>query len=194
MLMRSHVEIVLVGDHRQATYATNSASKNKKYRGAKIIDKFHEWEKAQLCAVEYRNYSHRCVQSICDFADQFHPDAPSTESKNTDITGHDGVFAVRKCDVSAYVEKFKPQTLRYSRATKDVVGSPLNFGAAKGMTFDRTIIYPHGPLKKFLTTGRLADAGKELDKIYVAITRARQSVAFVVEDNAKLASLAFYEE
>ncbi len=69
----------------------------------------------------------------------------------------------------------------------------MNFGAAKGMTFDRTLIYPHGPLKKFLATGKHADAGKELDKIYVAITRARQSVAFVVNDNAKLAGLTFYE-
>lgn len=195
LLMRSRVQIILVGDHRQATYATNSAPKNKKYRGAKIVDKFHEWEKAGLCALEYHNYSHRCVQAICDFADQFHPDAPNTESKNTDVTDHDGIFAVRKSDVAAYVEKFKPkpQTLRYSRATKNVVGRPLNFGAAKGMTFDRTIIYPHGPLKTFLATGNLADAGKELDKIYVAITRARQSVAFVVEDNAKLASLEHYK-
>jgi DNA helicase-2/ATP-dependent DNA helicase PcrA len=193
MLMRSQVQIILVGDHRQATYATNSASKNKKYRGAKIVDKFHQWEKAGLCALEYHNYSRRCVQAICDFADQFHPDAPNTESKNTNISGHDGVFAVRKRDVSAYVEKFKPQTLRYSRATKDVVGRPLNFGAAKGMTFDRTIIYPHGPLKKFLSTGKLGDAGKEIDKIYVATTRARQSVAFVVDNNAQLVGLNFYE-
>ncbi|NKB64753.1 MAG: AAA family ATPase [Gammaproteobacteria bacterium] len=193
LLMRSQVQIILVGDHRQATYATNSASKNKKYRGAKIVDKFHEWEKADLCALEYHNYNHRCVQNICDFADQLHPAAPNTESKNTDVTGHDGVFAVRKSDVASYIEKFKPQTLRYNRKTKNVIGHPLNFGAAKGMTFDRTIIYPHGPLKKFLTTGKLADAGKELDKIYVAITRARQSVAFVVEDNAKLVGLAFYE-
>lgn len=193
LLMRSQVQIVLVGDHRQATYTTNSASKNKKYRRAKIVDKFLEWEKADLCELEYHNYSYRCVQAICDFADQFHPGAPKTVSKNSEVTDHDGVFAVRESNVDAYIEKFKPQTLRYNRTTKNVAGRPLNFGAAKGMTFDRTIIYPHGPLKKFLSTGKLADAGKELDKIYVAITRAKQSAAFVVEDNVALASLKFFE-
>ncbi len=193
MLMRSQVRITLVGDPRQATYATNSASKNKKYRGPKIVNKFQEWERRKLCILEYKNYSHRCVQSICDFADKFHPDFAATVSKNTIVTGHDGVFAVRKRDICAYTEEFKPQALRYNRKTKIIVGDPLNFGAAKGMTFDRTIIYPHGPLKKFLTTGKIADAGKEIDKIYVAITRARQSVAFAVEDNAKVEGIAIYK-
>jgi DNA helicase-2/ATP-dependent DNA helicase PcrA len=60
----------------------------------------------------------------------------------------------------------------------------MNFGAVKGMTFDRTLIFPHGPLKKYLVSGDLKDAGKELAKLYVAVTRARQSTAFVVPDNS----------
>jgi DNA helicase-2/ATP-dependent DNA helicase PcrA len=193
LLLKSKVKITLVGDHRQATYSTNSATRNKKYRGPAIVDKFCEWEKSRLCKLEYHNFSHRCIQSICDFADQFHPQAPRTESKNLEVTGHDGVFAVKRSEVPAYIEKFEPQTLRYSRTTTGVAGNPLNFGTAKGMTFERVLIYPHGPLRKFLATGALRDAGKELDKVYVAITRARQSVAFVVEDNATLsAALKFY--
>lgn len=193
MLMHSQIEIILVGDHRQATYATNNASRNKKFRGAKIIDKFKEWERAALCGIIYNNYSYRCTQEICDFADKFHPNEPNTVSRNINVTGHDGVFAVRRRDISGYFERFKPQTLRYDRRTKDVIGRPLNFGEAKGMTFERTVIYPHGPLKKFLSTGVLADAGRELDKIYVAVTRARQSVAFVVDDNARLIGVNSYE-
>ena len=50
------------------------------------------------------------------------------------------------------------------------------------MTFDRTLIYPHGPLTKFLKTGNIADAGDEIPTLYVAVTRARQSVAFAVPD------------
>ena len=61
------------------------------------------------------------------------------------------------------------------------------------MTFDRTLIYPHGPLRKYLSTGKLADAGKDLSKICVAATRARQSTAFVVEDGATLATVARYQ-
>ena len=193
LLLKSGVEITLVGDHRQATYSTNSAAKNKKYGGPNIVLKFEEWEKAGFCGIDYHNYSHRCVQAICDLADQFHPKAPNTESKNTDITGHDGVFAVRKSHVAAYMQAYNPQPLRYSRATRNIPGKPINYGNAKGMTFDRTLIYPHAPLKKFLKTGELKDAGKEVAKIYVAITRARQSVAFVVDDDSPIAGLNIFD-
>ena len=193
MLFKSSVHIRLVSDYRQATYSTNSATKNKKYSGSNIVLKFEEWERAELCKIEYQNYSHRCVQSICDFADQFHPAAPNTESKNTRITGHDGVFAIRKERVPIYMQTHNPQPLRYSRATRGVPGNPINYGDAKGMTFKRTLIYPHGPLKRFLRSGNIEDAGKEIAKIYVAITRARQSVAFVVDEEPLMQGLTLYE-
>jgi DNA helicase-2/ATP-dependent DNA helicase PcrA len=50
------------------------------------------------------------------------------------------------------------------------------------MTFDRTLIYPHGPLTKYLKTGNIADAADEISTLYVAVTRARQSLAFAVPD------------
>ena len=130
---------------------------------------------------------------ICDFADQFFPGLPKTISLNAEKTDHDGVFAVPASSVDAYMTTFNPQPLRYSRATKNVPGSPINFGNAKGMTFDRTIIFSHGPLKKFLRTGQVDDAGKAIEKIYVAVTRAKQSVAFVVDDGSPIASVPLYE-
>lgn len=193
LLLESKVETTLVGDRRQATYSTNKAAKNKKYDGPNIILKFEEWEKAGLCGIEHQNFSHRCVQDICDLADRFYPDAPHTESRNADVTGHDGVFAVQKSQVQAYMDAYNPQPLRYSRATRNIPGKPINFGNAKAMTFQRTLIFPHGPLKKYLSTGDLKDAGKDIAKIYVAITRARQSVSFVVEDGAPLSGLTIYE-
>ena len=192
LLLRSNVEIALVGDHRQATYSTNSSARNQKFAGQKIVLKFEEWENSGLCEIDYHNFSHRCVQAICDFADQFHPKAPNTESRNMNVTGHDGVFAVRRDRVPGYVGTYNPQPLRYNRTTRDIEGKPINFGSAKGMTFDRTLIYPHTPLRKFLKTGNIKDAGKEIAKIYVAITRARQSVAFVVDDDVAGEHLQMY--
>lgn len=182
-LLASDVEVVLVGDHRQATYSTNNAQKNKAFRRAAVIDKFNEWHKVGLCGIEFQNVSHRCIQSICDFADLLNPDLPVTKSLNETVTDHDGVFAVRIGNVDEYMHHFAPQTLRYNRAQRAVLGRPINYGEAKGMTFERTLIYPHGPLMKYLSTGNLKDAGKEIPKIYVAITRARQSAAFVVPNN-----------
>ena len=42
VLFKSKLKITLVGDNRQATFQTNNSPKNKKYLGAKIIDKFIE--------------------------------------------------------------------------------------------------------------------------------------------------------
>jgi DNA helicase II / ATP-dependent DNA helicase PcrA len=192
ILMRSRIAVTLVGDHRQATYSTNSANKNKKYAGAKIITKFEEWKKAKLCGLEYQNMSHRCVQPICDFADRLHPKLPRTISKNTTASGHDGVFAVRDRDVAAYIAAFMPQTLRYSRANKNVPGAPINYGAAKGLTFERTLIFPNNKIRKFLVTGNPNDAG-DIAKLYVATTRARQSTAFVITNNEKSPLMTIFE-
>lgn len=183
-LLKSGLQVTLMGDCRQATYTTNDSPKNRAFCGANIVKKFEIWEKADLLEIEHQAYSYRCIQDICDFADVFHPNFENTESRNEKKTKHDGLFAVRESDVDAYIEQYSPQPLRYSRATKNVPGTPMNFGAVKGMTFERTLIYPHGPLRKYLISGELKDAGKELAKIYVAATRARQSVAFVVPDKS----------
>jgi DNA helicase II / ATP-dependent DNA helicase PcrA len=192
LLLRSNIQVILFGDHRQATYATNDSGKNKKFARANVVGKFQEWEKAELCKVEYETHSHRCVQEICDFADQFYPTFPKTKSLNEQTTGHDGVFAVEASQVAAYFTRFAPQPLRYNRTHKGIPGSPINFGNAKGMTFDRTLIYPHGPLAKFLQSGDITDAGAEISKLYVAITRARQSVGFVVPDGSPVKVMSLY--
>ncbi len=117
---------------------------------------------------------------------------PKTTSLNNVVTGHDGVFAVRERNVDAYVKAFAPQTLRYDRKTKDVPGTPINYGASKGMTFDRTLIFPNGPLSKFLLTGDRKDAGS-IAKLYVAITRARQSTAIIIKNDSKQSSIPTFE-
>jgi ATP-dependent DNA helicase UvrD/PcrA len=184
ILMKSRIGVTLVGDHRQATFSTNSAHKNKAYAGAKIINKFEEWKKAKLCDLEFQSISHRCVQAICDFVDRLHPEMPKTTSLNSVVTDHDGIFAVRERDVEAYMKTFDPQTLRYDRKMKNVPGTPINYGASKGLTFERTLIFPNGPLSKFLLTGDPKDAGS-ISKIYVAMTRARQSTAIVIKNDSK---------
>lgn len=193
LLLTSRVQVTLVGDHRQATYRTNNAQKNSRYAGAKIIDKFREWEKKELAKIEVQNHSYRCVQPICDFADQFYPGPPKTVSKNARTTDHDGIFAVPRSSADAYIQRYHPQPLRYNRTTEGAPAEAINFGAAKGMEFERVLIYPHLMLEKFLGTGRVEDAGSALGKIYVAITRARQSAAFVVPDQMTQELFPFIE-
>ncbi len=192
-LLKAGLRITLIGDCRQATYTTNDSLKNKAFTGAKIVKKFEVWEKAGYLEILHQAHSYRCIQAICDFADAFHPEFVNTESRNKNETGHDGLFAIRESAVETYRKIYNPQTLRYSKATTNVAGAPLNFGAVKGMTFERTLIYPHGPLKKYLSSGDLRHAGKEMAKLYVAVTRARQSVAFVVPEKSKDLILPIFE-
>lgn len=182
-LLHSAVEVALIGDHRQATFLTNDNPKNRQFAGEKIIDKFAEWERDGLVQIEHQSHSYRCVQGICDFADQFFPDCEPTTSCNQKITGHDGVFLVRQGDVDRYLDMFAPQALQWSKAGGTRVGNPLNFGDSKGMTFERVLIYPHAKFQKFLESGKMELEGQSKTKTYVAVTRARQSVAIVVPNN-----------
>lgn len=38
MLLKSNIKLTLVGDNRQATYATNNSEKNKKFKGVNIVN------------------------------------------------------------------------------------------------------------------------------------------------------------
>lgn len=104
------------------------------------------------------------------------------------MTGHDGVFLVSSADVGEYMKRFAPQVLRYSAATNCDLDEAMNFGESKGLTFERVLIYPHGPARKWLASGDIRHVEKSLTKMYVAVTRARYSVAFV--HDGKICSVA----
>ena len=109
-----------------------------------------------------------------------YPDLPKTISKTDVLTGHDGVFYIPKEDVAAYVSKYSPQVLRYNKRTDTMDYAALNIGLTKGRTYDRVLIFPTEPMKRYLKTRSLAQAG-DLSKLYVAITRAKYSVAFLAD-------------
>lgn len=181
LMLKSGIQITLVGDHRQATFATNNSSKHKAFAGPAIIKKFELWKKAGLAAIEYERHTHRCNQAIADLADGFFPSEPKTLSRNDRVTGHDGIFLVGTADVGEYVRLFSPQVLRYSVRTDCSPFEAMNFGESKGLTFERVLIYPHGPARKWLASGMPSDVEKSATKMYVAATRARYSVAFVYD-------------
>ncbi len=182
LFFNAKLEILLVGDNRQATYSTNNSSKNKNQKGKNIIDFFKEMEKEKICNIEYKQNSHRCKQCICDLADYLYPDMPETTSCNAKMTEHDGIFIVNNSKVEEYIKKYSPQILRYNKSSKVEFGSPINFGLCKGSTYDRVLIIPTGPIKNFLKTGNLKEIEKSIEKLYVAITRAKYSVAFLCDE------------
>lgn len=182
VFLKSRIRIVISGDPRQCTYRTNNAAKNSGYQGIGILDLFNSWEKNNLCNIEMQTISHRCNQKICDCADMLWPNLKKTQSFNNTTTEHDGIFLVSKDNIIEYVKRYKPTLLRYNIKTRETYGCPvLNFGDAKGLEFDRVLIIPHGSIKKYLKSGDVNDVKGSLSKFYVAITRAKYSVAFLYD-------------
>lgn len=193
LLVDSKISLKLVGDIRQVTYSTNNASKNRQYRKINIVDFFEKLAGKETVKLKFHNISHRCNQQICDLADSLYPDLPDTNSLNKEVTGHDGIYIIKNDEVEDYIEKISPQILRYDRRTKLFKDKAMNFGQAKGLSFARVLILPNGPIKKFLKTGDVQKAKKSRAKFYVALTRARFSVAFLYDGEVGVEVVKDYE-
>jgi DNA helicase-2/ATP-dependent DNA helicase PcrA len=182
LLLNSQIHIVIVGDCRQSTYFTNCSPRNLKYKGYNILYLFSDWQSKGLCDLKEKNESYRCNQTICDFADKLYSELKPTMSKNNTSTGHDGIFLVSAKNVYQYYSKFQPIVLRDSIRTSTMNLPASNFGMVKGKTFDRVLIFPNGPIREYL---KCADASRLKPRtkagLYVAITRARYSVAFAFD-------------
>lgn len=183
LLCSSSTRVILVGDPRQGTFSTNNSRKNQKYRRSEIINFFSDNEIVNLKIEDgLLTTNHRSIQSICNFADALFPDLPQAASGNTETGNNFGVFIVKKNDVEKYIQDYTPIILRYDKRTVvSTSAHAMNFGASKGLAFNHVLIYPSGPITKWLRNrnSELKDASRA--KLYVAITRARYSVAFVYD-------------
>jgi hypothetical protein len=178
LLFDSKIEIMIVGDPRQDTYATSQNRKNKHYRGQRMFNWLNE--RSAKCKVEPRTESWRCNQEICDWADALYPDLPPTTSRNLERTGHDGVFFLTQREVPAYVDAYRPTILRWDKTDNTLGLAARNMRGTKGCTFARVLIFPTKTMCKYLERRDRSDLGS-LSALYVAVTRARFSVAFVVD-------------
>jgi len=178
-IMHSNIYTVCVGDNKQATFKTNNSRMNKNKSGSKVWNFFEKLIKNKKAELEINSVSRRFNEEICTFANAVYPNENKITTSMKRITLHDGVFLVRAKDVLKYFFYYKPTVLRYDKKTD--VGSLIatNFGECKGLTFERIIIFPNGPFLNFVLKGkRLANP----EKYYVAVTRARYSIAIVVDE------------
>ncbi len=177
-----------VGDFRQTVYQTSIARKQPE----KVDEKLAAFEKMGFVR-ETSAISWRCTQSICDLAHLIHEGDGHYERTISKINSvpsafaeHQGVFAVPTSLVADYVTRYKPVILRWNKASEtDLCDANVayNFGEAKGIGFDRVLIIPTDKHARFLCGDRTAFARDVSDearnKLYVGITRARYSVAFL---------------
>jgi DNA helicase-2/ATP-dependent DNA helicase PcrA len=79
--------------------------------------------------------------------------------------------------VENYCAIYKPQRLLYANAENN----DINYGASKGLSFDRVLILPTVKIKEYLKNGDLGNIESVKAKFYVALTRARFSVGIVCD-------------
>ena len=181
LLFDCDTNILLVCDPRQATYSTNNTQKNAKFKKASIVNFFSDDTIDIVTDDTSLMVNYRCSGQICDYSNCIYPTLPKAKSGNNEITGHDGIFVVEESNVELYLNEFKPVQLRHSSKTKVNNNHPVyTFGKSKGLTFDRVLIYPTNPIVQWLgdSTEKLADTSRA--GLYVAMTRAKYSVCFVL--------------
>lgn len=188
-LIRSKIRVVLVGDVRQRLLSTSKSSRRHgEYDGLGLNNWFREMAEKELLNLQTIQETWRCCPEVIQFADQMFTSGRflPTKSKVAVPDGmHHGVWLLEEPYIDEYIRRFHPACYRDSVRTKLVgTDSATNFGLCKGATEDHVLIFPTGPMKKFWKdkTNNLAE--KSRMDAYVAITRARWSVAIYV-DNAK---------
>lgn len=194
LLLSSKSKVLLVGDPRQGTYSTNDSARNKQFRKVETVKYFFQDKTINLETDDtslLTNY--RCQKDICIFSNKFFPDFPAARSGNSVVTGHDGVFLLRSSDVEKYLKDYNPVQLRDSIRTRvHPEYHVMNFGESKGLSFDRVVVYPTTPFLNWLKkpSNELAPTSKA--RFYVAVTRARSSVAIVVDDSYSVDEIPTY--
>lgn len=185
-LLESGIPVEMVGDVRQAVIATNECeTKNKPFMYMGIWKWFLAQEKAGRISIDQRFETWRCRSEIAAFADSIFDASwgfAATVSRNQVATGHDGVFFIKEADLPEYIAVYSPLFLRHSvSSAKDKPYEFMNFRLSKGLTRERVLIWPTSSIKKMLTNDGVLEQRAACD-LYVAVTRARQSVTFVIED------------
>ena len=185
LLFGSKSNILLVGDPRQVTYHTHNEAKYKKYSDGDIVG-FVKTECSRYTVDiddTTLNKSYRNNKYICCLANSIYPQFKPCEFTEQLLTGHDGVFFISKVDVDEYLEKYKPMQLRESSRKGVNTDYPvMTFGSSTGLTFDRVLIYPTKDMEQWFFNHNKELKNQMRSKFYVAVTRAKFSVAIVYDN------------
>jgi len=188
---KSSARALLVGDPRQVTYLTHHEARAKKYAEGGLVQFLTEELPKNVnfeIDEDTLSKSHRNSAAICSLSSKLFPNMkPSTactceECRGKEVDGA-GIFIVRPRDYSRYVETYRPMQLR-DKVTSSGVDPQfpvMNFGKSKGCGFDRVAILPTQDMLKWIRNVDQTLAAQTRAKFYVALTRARYSVALVAD-------------
>ena len=186
-VMRSKLNVFITGDPRQSVIATSKSDRlHVKYRGAQLIGWFQEQSAKGNCALGFKTETHRFNGDIAKFSDLIHDQSlgfAKTTSGVERASDHEGVFLIDVKDLDDYCSQFEnTPSILWSRKSEKILPSTevLTFGKAKGLTRERTVVIATKPIISWMQDG-VSLKPESAAGFYVAATRAKSSVALVVE-------------
>ncbi|MBC1419344.1 UvrD-helicase domain-containing protein [Listeria fleischmannii] len=182
LLLHSSIKIYCVGDYKQSTLKTHNAKANRNKTGMYIFDYLKSIQGTHSIEIIEENTSRRFGAEIAKFANLIYPSNPIVGVMTEEPIGT-GVFQIDRKDIEKYMIAYSPTVLRYDKKTDTMDYPAFNFGVSKGMSIDRVLIFPNGPLKQFLKNPDTKM--KSAEKYFVGVTRARYSLVFVVDKFAE---------
>lgn len=195
-LLTSRLQVTLVGDLRQSVYDTNPQDqKLKQYRGLAKLQWFQEAKVGGRLEVEESLENWRCVPEVVELSNAVIPDGWGFQpavSRQDERHNHQGLFRIASSQVADYVRSYAPLAVRWSSASGRDLEDLCRFetmGRVKGITVDHVLIYPTSEMVKFLVSGVSALKDQAACKLYVAVTRARFSVAFITDSRNTMGRL-----
>ncbi len=203
-LARSPAHLLMVGDPRQVTYLTHNERRLAKYADGGIADFLRTLPQKLKIEIDHAslNRSHRNSAAICAVSSRLFPGLAATQACDCATcrnppTADAGVFILRISDYAHYLATVRPMQLRdkVTAAGVDPSSPVMNFGESKGRGFDHVVILPTGPMQKWLVDPDSELAAQSRAKFYVALTRARHSVAVAMnwKSAALPAGFSFYQ-
>lgn len=190
-LLLSPIRITLVGDIRQSVYDTNPYDKKfSKFRSLKMIDWFESQQTKGRLQIAESLENWRCRPEIVALANRTLPQgmgfSPAV-SRQAQTHAHQGLFRVSAEQIDDYIRMHRPLALRWSSAVGKTLQDKCSFqtmGEVKGITADHVLILPTKEMLGFLATGSSDLKPQTACKLYVSVTRARFSVAFILDHKA----------
>lgn len=188
-MIQANIRLVMATDQRQATYHTNNSRMNCRYRKLGLRRYLEDKGLTSACRMDCETLSgcHRCNQGILDLANSLFPEytaAFSIRDRCQEDELLPSIHIVLEEDAGRYIDTWHPSVLRDK--TNILVADncqPHNFGASKGRTYDRVLIYPTEPIRSWLGDSNFPLKPQSRSKFYVALTRARYSVGIVGSDS-----------
>ncbi len=186
ILVKSKIHIVLAGDPRQHTYDTHISNKHFAYKGHIELfckDKINTHKKTYIeVDRETLSSSWRCPPTICEIANSVSPSFPAMTYKG-DAQIQEQFYLVKESDSAKFLSVNNFIVLVWDKTSHmATLNSCYNMGEVKGLEFNDVLVCPTKTMIEWMIKGKSLAPITEA-KFYVAITRAKRTLAILVPDN-----------